>query len=302
MVQQREEMRIISDETRAAADQRWREIDGVFPSKRGSRKGKKGKRGYEGKTKSYVKSHPKHLLSGSLKCGSCDGAIALVSGKGSGYYGCTNASRRSCDNKVLISRKRLEKKLLAALHDEVLQPEVLDAVYQRTAEKVKEQFAHVPEQLRLKKIELNRAETRVHNFIEFIASGRGTPSLADALSQAEEQVKTLSADVASLEEAKDHAFTPPPKAWIESRVAALTDLLEQPTERSALAFRRLAGPVVLTPKKPDIGKAYYQASCKVDALNLLACEGAAEGSSLLRWWSRGESTPTGRSPATLDGG
>ncbi len=35
------------------------------------------------------------------------GAIALVSGKGSGYYGCTNASRKSCDNKVLISRKRL---------------------------------------------------------------------------------------------------------------------------------------------------------------------------------------------------
>ena len=57
-------------------------------------------------------------------------------------------------------------------------------------------------------------------------------------------------------------------------MAALTGLLEQRTERSALAFRRLAGPVVLTPKKPDIGKAYYQASRKVDALNLLACEGA----------------------------
>jgi len=58
-----------------------------------------------------------------------------------------------------------------------------------------------------------------------------------------------------------------------------------------LAFWRLAGPVTLTPKKPDIGKAYYQASCRVDALNLLACEGAAEGSSLLRWCSRGESNP-----------
>ncbi len=94
----------------------------------------------------------------------------------------------------------------------MLQPEVLDAVYRRTAEKVKAQFAHVPEQLRLKKIELNRAETRVHNFIEFIASGRATPSLADAL----------------------------------------------------------------TPMKPDIGKPYDQASCKVDALNLLACGVRAE--------------------------
>jgi len=81
VTQQRAEMRIISDEDRQAADFRWREIDGVFPSK-------KGKKGFEGKRRSYVDSHPTHLLSGSLKCGSCGGAMALVSGKGSGYYGC----------------------------------------------------------------------------------------------------------------------------------------------------------------------------------------------------------------------
>src|SRR5689334_7384057 len=80
-------------------------------------------------------------------------------------------------------------KFLATLNSEVLKPEVLDAVYQRTAKKVKEQFAHVPEELRLKRVELNRAETRVHNFVEFIASGRATPALGDALAQAEQQVK-----------------------------------------------------------------------------------------------------------------
>jgi len=109
-----------------------------------------------------------------------------VSGKGSGYYGCLNASRHACENKVLIARKRLEDKFLAPLNAEVLKPEVLDAVYQRTAKKVQEQFAHVPEELRLKRVELNRAETRVHNFIEFVASGRATPALGDALAQAEQ--------------------------------------------------------------------------------------------------------------------
>src|SRR5690606_12013750 len=167
VVQERADIRIISEDEWAAAQARWKEIDGVFPSK-------KGKRGFEGKRKSYVESHPTHLLSGALKCGSCGGAIALVSGKGSGYYGCLNASRRSCDNRKLIARKRLEDKFLSALNDSVLNPEVLDLVYQRTAVKVKEQFKHVPEELRLKKIELNRAETRVHNFVEFVASGRAT--------------------------------------------------------------------------------------------------------------------------------
>ena len=62
--------------------------------------------------------------------------------------------------------------------------------------------------LRLKRIELNRTETRVHNFVEFIASGRATPALADALAQAEQQVKELTQDVAGMEAAKDRAFGP----------------------------------------------------------------------------------------------
>ncbi|HTJ85067.1 MAG TPA: hypothetical protein VL400_25295, partial [Polyangiaceae bacterium] len=70
--------------------------------------------------------------------------------------------------------------------------------------------------------------------------GRATPGLADALAQAEEQTKTLTADV----------FTPPPRAWIEDRLRKLRDVLGQRTELSALALRRLTGPVTLTPQKP----------------------------------------------------
>jgi hypothetical protein len=113
----------------------------------------------------------------------------------------------------------------AASSAEVLKPDVLASVYERTAKKIKEHFAHVPEELRLKKIELNRAKTRVHNFIEFIAAGRATPGLADALGQAEEQVKALTVDMTSMESAKDHGFTPPPRAWIEGRVKNLNELL-----------------------------------------------------------------------------
>jgi hypothetical protein len=190
-----------------------------------------------------------------------------------------------------LSRKRLEDKLVAALNAEILKPEVLEAVYERTAKKIQEQFAHVPEELRLKKLELNRAEARVHNFIEFIAGGRATPGLADALAQAEEQVKTLSADVASMESAKDQAFTPPPRAWIADRVAKLNELLAKRTEKSSLALRRLTDPVTLTPRQPEVGRPYFQAACKVDSLNLLVADG---GSNLLRWWSSRESNAAPR--------
>jgi hypothetical protein len=46
---------------------------------------------------------------------------------------------------------------VSALNEAVLKPEILDLVYKRTAEKVKEQFAHVPEELRLKTIEIRLA-------------------------------------------------------------------------------------------------------------------------------------------------
>lgn len=280
VTQDRPDMRIISDDQWNAAQKRWAEIDGVFPTKR-------GKKGFEGQQRSYVTSHPTHLLSGSLRCGVCGGAIALVSGKGSGYYGCLNATRKACENKVLISRKRIETKFISALNDTVLRPEVLDLVYQQVAKKIKAQFSKVPEELRLKKIELHRAETRVHNFIEFVASGRATPALAEALGQAEGQVKVLSADVASMEAAKEHAFTPPPKAWIADRLTKLNDVLAKRTEQSALSVRRLTGQITLTPEKPEVGKPYYRANCKLQTFALLE----DEGSNSLHWWSCGGSNP-----------
>jgi DNA invertase Pin-like site-specific DNA recombinase len=236
VTQERAEMRIISDGDRVPADARWREIDGVFPSRR------KGKKGFEDrKQKSYVESHPTHLLSGALKCGVCGGAIALVSGKGSGYYGCLNGSRRSCENRQLIGRKRLEEKVVAALNEHVLRADVLALVYEKTSAKIRELFSHVPEELRLKKLELNRAQTRVHNFIEFIAAGRATPGLADALAQSEEQVKSLTADVSSLESAKDEAFTPPPKAWIEDRLTQMRTCSQRTAGKRALKDGNRAG-------------------------------------------------------------
>ena len=39
-----------------------------------------------------------------------------------------------------------ESKVVAALNDEVLEPDVVEAVYERTAKKIKEHFSLVPEE------------------------------------------------------------------------------------------------------------------------------------------------------------
>lgn len=65
-----------------------------------------------GSQRSYIYANPTHALTGLIKCKCCDGAMVQVSGKGGGYYGCYNAKRKSCTNKLLISRKRVEAIIL----------------------------------------------------------------------------------------------------------------------------------------------------------------------------------------------
>jgi len=42
------------------------------------------------------------------------------------------------------------------------------------------------------------------------------------------------------------------------RIQKLNELLSQRTEQSALALRRLTGPVSLTPEKPDVGRVNFR--------------------------------------------
>jgi hypothetical protein len=56
--------------------------------------------------------NPPHLLSGLMKCSRYGGAIVLVSGKGSGHYGCFNAKRKTCNNTLLALRKRIKETII----------------------------------------------------------------------------------------------------------------------------------------------------------------------------------------------
>ena len=60
------------------------------------------------------------------------------------------------------------------------------------------------------KHELNVAEKRLNNFIEYFANGRAPKSLMDVLAETEKKVEELKADLGGLEKAKESLFEPPP--------------------------------------------------------------------------------------------
>jgi hypothetical protein len=126
-----------------------------------------------------------HLLSGTMTCGSCGAAIAEVSGKSGGYYGCLAAGKGACENKMLVRRTLVEKIIVTALRERLASPDNVRHVLLRVEEEVTKLYAHIPETIRMKETELSAEERRLANFLDLIGDGRGSKALGQALVEAE---------------------------------------------------------------------------------------------------------------------
>ena len=281
-VVQSEDLRIVPQDIWDRVATRWKEIDRTWPKRR-------GQRGFEGQQRSYVETHPPHLLSGLLRCGECGQAMGQVSGKAGGYYGCLGAAKRACSNKLLVPRRFLEKRILAEVAQRVSDAAAVNYVLERVALEVKRLHAHLPEKIKLARAALVAEERRVANYIAFIGEGKGTRALSDALQQAEDKIESLRGELQVLLATADAVFQVPPVEWVAERLSGLQKLLERETARSALLLRRVLGPVRLVPCKPEVGRTYYRAETAVQVLELL--EDPDGGSNSLRQWRRGESNP-----------
>jgi hypothetical protein len=214
--------------------------------------------------------------------------MGQVSGKSGGYYGCLTAAKNACDNKLLVSRRLAERRLLAALAQRLENAGSVSYVLERVKVEVARLHADLPEELKLKRAALAGEERRIANFIEFIGGGKGTTALGHALHQAEMLAHGLRDEIQALEATATALFEPPPTEWIEERLRHLQDLLEGQVEHSALVLRRILSPVRLVPLLPEVGRPCYQAETALQTLELLE---PPEGSNWSRQWRRGESNP-----------
>lgn len=298
-----ESLRIVPQELWDQVHARLQEVRKIWP-------GKKGCRTFEGQKGGWVALYPTEFLSGGMVCGACGSAIAKVSGKGGGYYGCLGAAKGSCENRLLVRRTLAERIITAGVREKLSSTENLAYILKRVEESVARMCSDVPETIRLKEAELQAEERRVANFIEFVAEGRGSKSVAGALEISEKKVHDLTGELSLLRQSQDKVFKAPPLPWIEERVATIQEVLERRTEKSALLLRKVLGKIKLEPVKPDVGRPYLLARSKLQSLALYEISadekegerGAPspdEGSNSLRWWRRGELNPR---PKTLYSG
>jgi hypothetical protein len=139
------------------------------------------------KQKSYVQAGPAHLFSGLLKCHICGGAIVLISGKGSGYYGCYNAKRKTCNNNLLVPRKRVEKAIILGLKEKILTADNLEYVYKTLEKLIAKGFNKVPELIKKKKAQYEKILSEIQNYLNYIKVGNFSKAVSDALEDAEKR-------------------------------------------------------------------------------------------------------------------
>ena len=190
-----------------------------------------------------------------------------------------------------MRRSLLERILVAELRDRIATPENVTYVLQRVAHEVQKVYRDVPETIRLRSKALADLDRKIENFITFIGEGRGSGALASALETAEKDAEALRREIAGLE-ASQSVFEPPPRIWVEERIATLQTLLEGRTGKSALLLREIFGPIRLEPVHPEVGRPYYRAASNLDVLALLDLDsGEKAGSNCLRKWSQRDSNP-----------
>jgi hypothetical protein len=243
--------------------------------------------------KSYIYSNPTHLFAGQLQCKCCGGAIVQVCGKSGGYYGCHQAKRKTCSNKLTIPRKRLEKILLEHLKENLLTAENLKYVYDNVEKEIAKTLGTVPEELKEKRHQQEKIQAELQNLLNFVKAGNFSKVVSEALTDAESRSDKLKYEMQGLEFQRSNSFKAPPKEWIDHRLENLFDTLNKNTKASALALKDLFGTIELDPIPGECviecgkliqNRAYYLAYTKIDTLALLDEYKGTNWSLLRRRW------------------
>ncbi len=190
----------------------------------------------------------KFVLSGLLRCASCDGAYAVMA---KGRYGCASHTKSGlCPNGRTISRAALEGRVLGALQEKMLSPNLMAAFIVAYNEEIKAARAAEVRRSSALKVELGEIARKISGIIDAIEQGAWSASLQERLSGLEDHQRAITAQ--GLKEAVTSnvvAIRPATESLSRSRVADLVAALAdtEAQAEAAEALRKLIDRIVLTP-------------------------------------------------------
>lgn len=229
--QQREDLRIVSDELWAAAQAR-RQANAAATRQPG-RTLMKGRN---------AALHSPYLFSGFMRCGVCGASISVVcGGHGSPRYGCRNHSKNgdsACTNRLTVRAKIADAAMVAGLQAELLRPETIAYVSDQLAAAMNEMIDQRPKQRADVEQAIETACQKLQHLIVAVEAGAGAPTVFKAIKDREAEIGALQRQLESLAEPVEQRLAIIP-TWVKQQLQDAASLLAEVPERAKAEFRRL---------------------------------------------------------------
>jgi site-specific DNA recombinase len=153
-----------------------------------------------GRTNPRHHRRPKHLLSGLLTCGCCDGPMIVRNRRGQvTYFGCsTRINRGGCGNARSVTSAEVESRVLIALRRHLLEPDVIaEAVeaYRTERQRLGREATRSRSTIERELAEIGRKITRL---VEEIENGNGSKSVSQRIAELEAEREAAEARLATL--------------------------------------------------------------------------------------------------------
>ena len=198
----RDDLQIVDNET-------WEKVQAILRENKRSRAAATDEQTRRwGRRKS---KEPEHLLSGTLRCGTCGGNFFISSGKKmsdgtSGTYSCFAAHRQggTCKQRRHVARGALERTLIGVLKDLLIDHgDIAEQVARLTNERIHRRLAEDPNSIARLREQHAQAQHEIANLLDFVAKGgAGSVSLAERLRHLEAKAEQLGAQLAGREAAQ----------------------------------------------------------------------------------------------------
>ena len=195
----------------------------------------------------HERQRGKYLLTGLTKCGCCGGGYSMVSAD---LVGCSTARNKgTCGNRLNIRRDQLEARVLRALKEHLMNPELFAVFCEEFTRRMNERRMEATAALGIARSSLARVDRQIRSMIEAIKDGMFQPSMKAEMDGLEHRKAELTAALASSDEPPP-VLHPSMAVVYRERVAALHEALQQDETRAQAAevIRSLVSEIVLTPE------------------------------------------------------
>jgi site-specific DNA recombinase len=189
---------------------------------------------------------PRHLLSGLLRCGVCDGAYTMRS---SDRLGCVaHREKGTCANNRTVLLTDLETRVLGGLRDRMLAPEIFAEFAEEYRRELKRLKAGQTDERESRAKRLTEVKARIDRIIDAIADGTASPTLKAKLSELETEKAHLGASRGPAHDELPEIHPNLPQLY-KRRGADLQRVLTSDRDAAAEILRSLIRQIVVRPGK-----------------------------------------------------